>query len=513
MSIIPQPVHLSAADGFFKLLPETAILAEGGAVPLAQQLAGLLAPATGFCLEVNPSSPAPSTIEIKLDPQLAAPNREAYMLTVTPAMISILAPEPVGAFYAMQTLLQLMPPDIFREACVTGVEWVISCVQIKDHPRFGWRGLMLDTGRYFMPKEFIKKLIDLLALHKMNVFHWHLTEDQGWRIEIKKYPRLTEVGGWRKETLVGHADITRLRPRYDKRPHGGFYTQADVREIVAYARQRFVTVVPEIEMPGHSQAAIAAYPELGNVATPLEVSCTWGIHENVYNVNESTILFLQDVLAEVLDLFPSPFIHVGGDECPKKQWRDSPAAQARLHELGLHNEDELQSYFIRRMDTFLTAHGRRLIGWDEILEGGLASNATVMSWRGEEGGIAAARAGHDVVMSPHQYTYLDYYQSWKVRSEPLAIGGLLPLKKVYNYEPIPHALSAEEAKHVLGAQGQVWTEYIPTPKAAEYMIFPRACALAEVLWSPAELKNYAGFTRRLEEHFQRLKVLDVNYRP
>ena len=372
---------------------------------------------------------------------------------------------------------------------------------------------MLDCGRYFMPKEFIKKLIDLLALHKMNVFHWHLTEDQGWRIEIKKYPRLTEVGAWRKETLKGHLEVTRLRPRYDKRPHGGYYSQADVREIVAYARQRFITVVPEIEMPGHSQAAIAAYPELGNLAAPLEVSCTWGIHENVFNVNESTLLFLQDVLAEVLDLFPSQFIHIGGDECPKKQWRNSPVAQARMHELGLRNEDELQSYFIRRMDTFLNAHGRRLIGWDEILEGGLASDATVMSWRGEQGGIAAARAGHDVVMSPDHYTYLDYYQSWKIRREPLAIGGLLPLKKVYNYEPVPSALSSEEARHVLGAQGQVWTEYMPTPKSAEYMIFPRICALAEVLWTPAELKNYAGFTRRLEQHISRLKVLDVNYRP
>lgn len=266
-------------------------------------------------------------------------------------------------------------------------------------------------------------------------------------------------------------------------------------------------------MPGHSQAAIAAYPELGNVAAPLEVSRTWGIHENVFNANESTILFLQDVLAEVLDLFPGQFIHIGGDECPKKQWRDSPSAQARIHELGLRNEDELQSYIIRRMDGFLTAHGRRLIGWDEILEGGLASNATVMSWRGEQGGIAAARAGHDVVMSPNQYTYFDYYQSWKVRHEPLAIGGLLPLKKVYHYEPVPRALSPEEARHVLGAQGQVWTEYMPTPKAAEYMIFPRACALAEVLWTPAALKDYASFTRRLADHFQRLKVLDVNYRP
>ncbi|MGD0006275.1 MAG: beta-N-acetylhexosaminidase [Anaerolineaceae bacterium] len=513
MSIIPIPVHLSTSEGFFILQPETVIIAEGEVGASGQQLAGLLAPATGYQLKVNPSSSATSKIEIRFDPQLTLPGKEGYRLTVTPSSISILASGPAGAFYAVQTLLQLLPPDIFREACVDDVEWVIPCLQIEDYPRFGWRGLMLDTGRYFMPKEFIKKLIDLLALHKMNVFHWHLTEDQGWRVEIKKYPRLTEVGGWRKETLVGHLDITRLRPRYDKRPHGGFYSQEDVREIVAYARQRFVTIIPEIEMPGHSQAAIAAYPELGNLAAPLEVSRTWGIHENVFNVNENTILFLQDVLAEVLDLFPSQFIHIGGDEVPKKQWRESPAAQARLRELGLHNEDELQSYFIRRMDAFLTSHGRRLIGWDEILEGGLASNATVMSWRGEAGGIAAARAGHDVVMSPDHYTYFDYYQSWKIRKEPLAIGGLLPLKKVYNYEPVPHGLSPEEAPHVLGAQGQVWTEYIPTPKQAEYMIFPRACALAEVLWTPAALKNYASFTNRLEKHYQRLKVLDVNFRP
>jgi len=285
-----------------------------------------------------------------------------------------------------------------------------------------------------------------------------------------------------------------------------------VREIVAYANARGVHIVPEIEMPGHGQAAIAAYPELGNTGQQLSVRTRWGICENVFNVEESTIQFLQNVLAEVLDLFPSPFIHIGGDEAPKTQWKASPAAQTRMRELGLQNEDELQSYFVRRMDAFLNSRGRRLVGWDEILEGGLAPNATVMSWRGEDGGIVAARAGHDVVMAPNRHTYLDYYQSEDRTAEPLAIGGYIPLAKVYDYEPIPAALSAEEAQHVLGAQGQLWTEYMPTPKQVEYMAFPRLCALAEVLWTPAAAKEYAGFMARLPMHLQRLRILDVNFR-
>ena len=347
----------------------------------------------------------------------------------------------------------------------------------------------------------------------MNSLHLHLTDDQGWRIEIKKYPRLTTVGAWRKETLVGPLhDEHAKNLQFDGIPHGGFYSQEDIREIVAYARARFITVVPEIEMPGHAQAAIAAYPELGNLAEPLEVSTTWGIHEHVYNIEESTLKFMTDVLDEVMALFPGPFIHVGGDECPKIEWKESPAAQARIRELGLKDEEELQSYFIRHMDKYLTKHGRRLIGWDEILEGGLAENAAVMSWRGEEGGIAAANAGHDVVMAPYHSTYLDYYQSEERSEEPLAFDTFLPLEKVYAYDPIPREIAAEKQRHVLGTQGQMWSEYIPTPENCEYMAFPRLCALAESAWTPAEMKNYAGFMHRLREHLRRLDVLKVNYR-
>jgi hexosaminidase len=347
----------------------------------------------------------------------------------------------------------------------------------------------------------------------MNSFHWHLTEDQGWRIEIRKYPRLTEVGAWRKETVVGRPNRDTTKNTYDGKRHGGFYTQDDVREVVAYAAERFVNVVPEIEMPGHAQAAIAAYPWLGNYPNrQLEVWTRWGVNENILNAEPRTIAFMQDVLAEVLGLFPSRFIHVGGDEAVKTQWRSSPRARARIRELGLKNEEELQSWFIRQMDAFLAARGRRLVGWDEILEGGLAPGATVMSWRGVRGGIAAARAGHDVVMAPTTYTYFDYYQSPDRDQEPLAIGGLLPLDSVYGFEPIPAELEPQYAKHVLGAQGQLWTEYMPTPRQVEYMAFPRLTALAEVVWTPRERKDWADFRRRLDVHLRRLDALQVNYR-
>ena len=514
MSIIPKPVHLISCDETFKLTSQTVIAARGEAVRVARQLAELLSPATGFAFQVRdkPLTNGPAII-LAINPDLEPLGEEGYTLSVTTANIHLQSAGTAGLFYAVQSLRQLLPPAIFRETPVIDVDWSIPCVEIEDYPRFGWRGLMIDCGRFFMPKQAIMKMIDLLALHKMNVLHWHLTEDQGWRIEIKKYPRLTQVGAWRKETLAGHHDwpVIASELKFDGKPHGGFYTQDDIREVVAYAKERHVNVLPEIEMPGHSGAAVAAYPELGNTCKQIEVSTTWGIHEDIYNANESTILFNQDVLAEVMDLFPSQFIHVGGDEAPKEQWKTSPAAQARIKELGLHDEEELQSYFIRRMDTYLSEHGRRLIGWDEILEGGLAPNATVMSWRGEEGGIDAAHAGHDVVMAPNTYTYFDYRQSLSPK-EPLAIGGYLPLKRVYNYEPIPKGITAEEARHILGAQGQLWTEYIPDLEQLEYMAFPRTCALAEVVWTPAEYKDYADFRERLIAHLKRLKELKVNYR-
>jgi hexosaminidase len=514
INIIPKPVHCALMSGAFTLTADTVIISDAATRQMGLRLAQMLAPATGWWLpQRTSSSSGANCIDLKLDQRLSSLGKEGYHLEVMPQKISIRAFQTAGLFYALQSLLQLLPEQIFRQAPVADMSWTVPCVRIEDTPRFAWRGSMVDACRHFMPKEFIKKTIDLLALHKMNTFHWHLTEDQGWRIEIKKYPRLTEVGAWRKQTQAGLSDSSWKPTGFDGIPHGGFYTQEDVREIVAYARERFINVVPEIEMPGHSSAAIAAYPELGNTGKPIEVGTSWGIYYDVYNANESTILFLQDVLSEVLELFPSPFIHIGGDEVPKQQWHESPAAQARMQSLGLANEEELQSYFIRRMDSFLTSKGRRLIGWDEILEGGLAQNATVMSWRGEEGGIHAANAGHDVVMAPYQHTYLDYYQSEDTANEPLAGGGFTPLSKVYAYEPVPAVLDKQAARHVLGAQCQLWAEFIPSVKHMEYMAFPRLSALAEVTWSPAKDKDYDDFLGRMKTHLKRLDVLDVNYRP
>ena len=505
-SIIPEPVSLVQTPDSFELSQKTGIAAAPDLHQLGIALQDSLRPATGFLLPIHPKNTA-NSIHLSLQPTLERLGPEGYRLNVTPGGIDIQAYKPAGLFYGIQTLRQLLPVEIFRKAPVAGQHWTVPGVQIEDQPRFGWRGLLVDTGRHFMPKEFLLKFIDVMALQKLNTLHLHLTEDQGWRIQIKKYPKLTEIGSMRNESMAGHYSEN----RYDGTPHGGFYTQDDLKEIVRYAQDRFVTVMPEIEMPGHSQAAIAAYPELGNTGKQLEVGTHWGVFENVYNANDHTIHFLQDVLSEVLDIFPSKFIHVGGDEVPKTQWKASPEAQARIKELGLKDEHELQSWFIQQMDKFLAAKGRRLVGWDEILEGGLAPGATVMSWRGEEGGIAAARAGHDVIMTPGDSTYLDHYQTKDRKAEGVAIGGFLPIEKVYAYEPIPKELSEQEAKHVLGAQGQLWSEYIPDPKRMEFMAYPRACALAEVLWTPKAERSYEGFASRLETHKQRLTILDVNF--
>ena len=390
--------------------------------------------------------------------------------------------------------------------------WEIPCGIIEDHPRFGWRGMMLDCSRHFMPIEFIYKWIDLLAIHKMNIFHWHLTDDQGWRIEIKKYPKLTEIGAWRKETLIGHA-LSKETHTYDGVPHGGFYTQDQIRSVVKYAAARNVTVVPEIELPGHSQAAIAAYPHLGNTGRQIDVWNSWGVNPNILNVEESTMLFYQDVLCEVMELFPSPFIHIGGDEAIKDQWKASDRAQARMAELGLRDEDELQSWFIRRMDEFLASHGRKLVGWDEILEGGLASGAMVMSWRGEEGGIAAANSGHDVVMTPSKRVYFDQYQSENSKDEPLAIGGFMPVEQVYQYEPVPAALDEKAAGRILGAQGQLWTEYVRRSGPCGVYGLPAPARWRKSFGLQRQPRQFSEFLPRLKLHLERLKLLGVNYRP
>ncbi len=514
IAIIPKPLTLAVQQGSFTLTPDTIIQADRASVDLGRRLAAYLEPATGFQWRVQTTPGGTSKrIALAIDPRLERLGDEGYTLDVEPHRVVLRAAQPAGLFYGIQTIRQLLPPEVFREAKVSGIEWTLPAVRIEDKPRFGWRGMHLDVGRHFMPKEFVKKYIDLLALHKMNVFHWHLTEDQGWRIEIKKYPRLTEVGAWRKQTIVGHQpDNNPGDAKFDGIRHGGYYSQDDVREIVAYAKDRFVTVVPEIEMPGHAVAAIASYPELGVDGTPTEVATYWGVFDNIFNPTDATIRFMQDVLTEVLDLFPSRFIHIGGDEADKARWKANAAVQARIKQLGLKDEEELQSWFVRQMDTFLTSKGRRLVGWDEILQGGLAPGATVMSWRGGEGGTAAARQGQDVVMAPTTYAYFDYYPAKPTEQEPLAIGGYLPLDKVYSFDPVPADLEPKYASHVLGGQGQVWTEYLPTPKAVEYMAYPRTCALAEAVWTPPAEKDFADFVMRLDVHAKRLRILDVNYR-
>ena len=508
MTIIPKPQRLVPGEGRFDLAAATAIVATPGAEQVAKTLAALLRNATGFPLPLRDDDRGGSAIRLRLGADIA--HEVGYRLTIAPGNVEIAARSAAGLFHGIQSLLQLLDPSPFRPANPAPSAWSLPAVVVDDQPRFAWRDLMLDCARHFMPVPFIKRLLDLMAIHKLNVFHWHLTDDQGWRIEIEKYPLLTEIGAWRSETLVGHL---RDRPRrYDGVRHGGFYSRADIRDIVAHAAARHIAVVPEIDMPGHMQAAIAAYPELGNLGAPLDVFREWGISEHVLNVGEETIGFMQDVLDEVLELFPGAYVHIGGDECPKTEWQMSDAMQARRRGLDLADEDGLQSYFIRRMAEHLQNRGRRPIGWDEIMEGGLAAGATVMSWRGTAGGIAAAKAGHDVIMTPEESVYFDHYQSAERDREPLAIGGCTTLETVYGFDPIPDALTEGQAKHVLGTGARLWTEYVPTPDHAEYMLFPRLCALAEVAWSRQEDRDYPDFLRRLDGHRRHLDALGVNYR-
>ena len=515
IAIVPRPESLSVGRGRFVINANTVIYTDAASADIARRFAASLLPATGLAIPVRIGAAPATGIVLQRSAGLTRLGDEGYELTVTARRVSIRAKERAGVFYGTQTIRQLLPPQVFREAKVDSVAWAIPAVRIVDRPRFAWRGAHLDVGRHFMPKEFVKKYIDLIALQKMNTFHWHLTEDQGWRLEIRKYPRLTGVGAWRTQTVVGrqNSKTDSTTWHFDGQRHGGFYTQDDAREIVAYARDRFVNVVPEIEMPGHALAAIAAYPELGVTGQPADVGTRWGVYANILNADSSTVSFMQDVLTEVMALFPSRFIHVGGDEADKALWKTSPRIQARIRELGLKDEHELQSWFIQQMDAFLTAHKRRLVGWDEILEGGLAPGATVMSWRGTQGGIDAARAGHDVIMAPTSHTYFDYYQSQNTAGEPLAIGGFVPLQMVYSFEPVPAELEPQYRAHILGGQGQIWTEYLAGPKQVEYMAFPRLTALAEVLWTKPERKDYRDFLDRLAVHLERLSALDVAFRP
>ncbi|BDI32827.1 hypothetical protein CCAX7_48780 [Capsulimonas corticalis] len=521
LNIIPKPVSIKQREGYFLLRRETVLVAAQPACAAADLLAKRLAPAVRGALAILETLPGnASSIEFRRDLALAYLGDEGYRLSVTPKRVTISAAEDAGLFYGTQTLLQLLPPKALGENGLEDREWTIPCAEIEDTPRFSWRGAMLDVSRHFMPVEFLRKFIDTLALHKLNVLHLHLTDDQGWRIEIKKYPKLTSVGAFREKTMVGFAEkspidtgFDAVAQTFDSTPHGGYYTQEQMREIVEYARLRHVVIVPEIEMPGHAQAAVAAYPELGGSEDPVEVSPRWGIHAELFNPRETTIRFLQDVLSEVLDIFPSPYIHVGGDEAVKTQWRNSAAAQERRRALELPDEEALQSYFIGRMDEFLNGKGRRLVGWDEILQDGLAEDAVVMSWRGEIGGVTAASQGRDVIMAPYTHTYLDYYQSEDWSRDPLAFRDTVTLETIYGYEPVPAGVPANQAHHVLGAQGQLWTEYMPNPAQVEFMAFPRLAALAEVTWSRRDGRTYPDFRRRLTAHLERLKALNVNYRP
>ncbi len=504
-NIIPKPVSLAWQSGSFQVNPQTSIVIPDNAADVAEIAENLrlrILITTGFSLEVKNQN-AKNAIIFELDKNLA---EEAYELAVKPSQIIIKAATAKGFFYAYQTMLQLADENIFSSSKQNNWNLSFKACQIKDAPRFAYRGLMLDVGRHMMPVSFIKKYIDLMALYKFNQFHWHLTEDQGWRIEIKKYPKLTQVGAWRKETPAGHNSEN----RGDGTPYGGFYTQDEVREIVAYAAKKYINVIPEIEMPGHAVAALASYPELGCSGGPYQVRTRWGIAKEVFCPYEQTFTFLEDVLTEVMDLFPSPYIHIGGDECPKDSWKSSDFCQQLIKNNNLKDEHGLQSYFITRIDNFVSSKGRKIIGWDEILEGGLSPNATVMSWRGTEGGIEAARQKHDVIMSPNSFHYLDYYQG-DPATEPLAIGGFLPLDKVYAYEPFAENLTDEQKSYIKGVQANLWTEYVKTPAVAEYMTYPRALAVAETGWSAQGSKNYPEFEKRVIAHFDILKQLGVNH--
>ncbi|MCT2548971.1 beta-N-acetylhexosaminidase [Streptomyces atratus] len=515
--LIPAPVR-AGGEGRrgFLFGPSTTITAAPGTENTERWLRTTLGAAFGLPLAPG-GEHATDTVRLGIDPALEP---EGYRLsTGTGGSVEITGGSPAGVFWGAQTLRQLLGPEAFRRAPVSpGTQRAIPFADIEDAPRFPWRGMMLDVARHFLPKDDVLRYLDLLAAHKLNVFHFHLTDDQGWRIEIKRFPRLTEVGSWRSRTKHGH----RASELWDETPHGGYYTQDDIREIVAYAAERHIRVVPEIDIPGHSQAAIAAYPELGNAdvvdTTALSVWDTWGINANVLAPTDNTLRFFEGVLEEVLDLFPaatSPFIHIGGDECRKDQWKESPVAQARIDEFGLANEDELQSWIIRHFDTWLTARGRRLIGWDEILEGGLPAGAAVSSWRGYGGGIAAAEAGHDVVMCPEQHVYLDHRQDGGP-DEPMPIGFVRTLEDVYRFEPVPAGLSEEAARHILGTQANVWTEVMQNRARVDYQVFPRLAAFAEVAWSPLPAsaeRDFAAFERRMTTHYARLDALGVDYRP
>lgn len=512
-ALLPVPVSMQPLDGDFKLSESTTIIVDGSNKELLQ-LAGYLAEElknlTNLQIQISSekNTTASNCIHLVVDATIYSPQEnfsskdtEAYSLDVTSGGIAIRAATPGALFYGIQTMLQLLQ--------INKDEVLVPNVKIFDYPAFSWRGAHLDVCRHFFPVTYIKKMLDAMAMHKLNVFHWHLTDDQGWRIEIKKYPLLTSVGAWRKETVVGHMSAHPLQ--YDGKKYGGFYTQEQIKEVVAYAQSRHITIVPEIEMPGHAVAALSAYPEYSCTGGPFEVFTEWGESNEAFcGGKEETFDFIQNILDEVVALFPGKYIHVGGDECSKKRWEKCKDCMQRMKTAHLKNEMELQSYFIKRVESYLRKKGKKLIGWDEILQGGLPEGATVMSWRGREGGIEASATGHDAVMTPGKYCYFDHYQGVPSQ-EPLAIGGYLPLDSVYSFDPI-QGLDSIQSKHILGAQANTWTEYIPTEQHLEYMLFPRLCAMAEVLWSPKGKQDYVDFLSRMDAHYRRLDKKNIQYR-
>lgn len=502
VNLIPQPQMLELGHGSYSLDKEYLVYTNSEKTQKEIHfLSEFLNNNYGISLSRIADVEQNAHIKIYLTDEIA--EKEGYSLNIEKNII-IKAQTPTGVFYAIQTLLQLLPSEYGKYSSLN-----IPVLQIEDYPNYAWRGLNLDVCRHFSSVETVKKIIDGLAMHKMNVFHWHLTEDQGWRIEIKKYPKLTEIGSQRKETVIGH--LSEYPTQFDNTPHGGFYTQEQIKEVVAYAAKRHITVVPEIELPGHALAALAAYPQFSCTGGPFEVFTEWGVTDDVYCAGkEGTFEFLEDVLTEVLELFPSQYIHIGGDECPKGNWKKCQDCQKRIQEEGLKDELELQSYVIKRIEKFLAQHDRTLIGWDEIIEGGLPERANVMVWRGIHAGEHAASLGHDVIMSPYKFVYLDYYQGQYY--EPIAISGHLPLERVYNYDPVPEGLDDNFHKHVLGIHASIWTEYIKTSEHLQYMLFPRLTAISETGWTNRDLKDFESFTQRMPYHYPRLDNLGLNYR-
>ncbi|MDN5213647.1 family 20 glycosylhydrolase [Fulvivirgaceae bacterium BMA12] len=497
LHIVPLPLEITENEGVFSLNAKTKIIAQSsdGLDRVTTFFNKRMATVFGKKLAIATDAPSKNYIQFSLD-ESCDQGVEGYCLSVTPDGVNVKSVSPRGLYYGMQTLLQLLPAEVESKSKVAGIDWDIPSVEIMDKPRFKWRGMHLDVCRHFLSVDFIKKQLDVMALYKLNTFHWHLTEDQGWRIEIKKYPKLTEIGSIRLD---------------EGKEYGGYYTQEEIKEVVAYAAERFIDVVPEIELPGHSLAALTGYPALSCAGGPFEVRNVWGVEPDIFCAGqEETFGFLEDVIDEVTQLFPYEYFHIGGDEAPKDRWKTCSKCQRRIKQEGLADEHELQSYFIKRAETILQKRNKKLIGWDEILEGGLAPTAAVMSWRGEKGGIEAAEQGHDVVMTPGNWVYLDHYQG-SSKVEPVAIGGYTTLEESYGYEPIPNELEPEKAKHILGTQGNVWTEYMYTPEIAEYRIYPRIIALAEVGWTDKNRKDFTGFLARMNNQFVRLDHHNINY--